>query len=329
MPSERLRALWIDGRVRRGAFAVALVTAAAVIAAAPSFATGANLFFWEVVGCWMLFATSVNLLFGYANMPSFGQAAYFGIGAYTVGMTFDKLPLVAVIVLSMALAGAAAALIGTVSVRTGGIALANITLAFAQVLYLLTFRSQFVGGENGLPGIVAKGLTYTQFWYLLWICVALGLLVLWRVVHSPFGYVLRAMREDQKRTLFLGLELAAYRITAFVISGVLAGLAGALFAYSNQIVTPDVLYWTNSGNPIIMAIIGGVNGFWGPAVGAILLTWANSSLSQATRAWLLYLGVILLFFLTVLPNGLLSLPEQAREHSRTLRRWAGRLRTRA
>jgi branched-chain amino acid transport system permease protein len=329
MRSDVLRYHLADRRLRLGATLAAILAAAVLVGVAPTFATGANLFFWEVVGCWMLFATSVNLLFGYANMPSFGQAAYFGIGAYTVGMTYDKLPVAAVMLLSMLLAGAAAAVIGTVSVRTGGIALANITLAFAQVLYLLTYRSQLVGGENGLPGITAVGLTYTQFWYLLWACVGFGLLVLWRVVHSPFGYVLRAMREDQKRTLFLGLELTAYRITAFVISGVMAGLAGALFAYSNQIVTPDVLYWTNSGNPIIMAIIGGVNHFWGPAVGAVLLTWGNSSLSQATRAWLLYLGVILFFFLTVLPNGLLSLPEQAREHARTLSRWAGRLRSRA
>lgn len=329
MLSDLLRSLAANRRLKLVAMLVAVLAAALLVGVAPTLATGANLFFWEVVGCWMLFATSVNLLFGYANMPSFGQAAYFGIGAYTVGMTFDKLPLVAVLPLSMLLAGVAAAAIGTVSVRTGGIALANITLAFAQVLYLLTYRSQLVGGENGLPGIIAGGLTSTQFWYFLWICVAIGLLALWRVVHSPFGYVLRAMREDQKRTLFLGLELTAYRITAFVIAGMIAGLAGALFAYSNQIVTPDVLYWTNSGNPIIMSIVGGASRFWGPAIGALLLTWANTSLSQATRAWLLYLGVILFFFLTVLPNGLLSLPEQAREHGRTLSRWARRLRSQA
>ncbi len=287
--------------------------------ALPHWANGAQLFFWETVLIQILYALSVNLLIGHAGIPSFGQAAFFGIGAYAVGLASAVLPPIVLLPLAMVLAALAALAVGAIALRTYGIAFAMVTLAVGQVLYTATLHVSVLGGENGLAGIDRGKLfgivlgSPTAFWYLCAACVGLGILAL-RTVHlSPFGHLLRAMRDDPLRTRFLGVDIRAQRLGAFVIAGAFGGLAGALFAYANQIVTPDAFAWVRSGDPIIMALIGGMSTFWGPVVGALIYTWVTHAFAELTPAWILYVGIVFLFFVVVMPEGLLSMARGLRE----------------
>ncbi|HVA36409.1 MAG TPA: branched-chain amino acid ABC transporter permease [Candidatus Dormibacteraeota bacterium] len=300
---------------------VSLAALAAVLLAltVPHWANGAQMFFWETVLIQMLYALSVNLLIGHAGIPSFGQAAFFGVGAYAVGIASTVLPPIALLPLAMALAAVAALAVGAIALRTYGIAFAMVTLAVGQALYTVTLHVSALGGENGLAGI-DRGMLFGvslgsqgAFWYLCACCVGLGILALRTVYLSPFGYLLRAMRDDPVRTRFLGVDVRAQRLAAFVIAGAFGGLAGGLFAYANQIVTPDALAWTRSGDPIIMALIGGMSTFWGPVVGALVYTWVTHAFAEVTPAWILYVGIVFLFFVVVIPEGILSLARILRE----------------
>lgn len=299
-------------RVRAGA---GLVILALLVLVWPKVVNSGQLFFWNTTIIAVLFATSVNLLFGNAGIPSFGQAAYFGVGAYTVAKVAAhawSAPLA--LLLAVVLAGAVAFATSLITWRTTGLAFAMLTLAIAQALYTLVVKSHWLGGYNGIPGIAAPSVggvnlyNATNFWYFNAAFVLLGLLVFWRVSRSPFGHMLNSIREDPVRAAFLGINVRAYRAVAFTIAGCGAGLAGGLFAYANQIVTPGALYWTESATPIIMLLLGGIAYFWGPAVGAVLLSALLHYLNEATTSYLFYIGLLLLAVLMVLPQGVLSLP---------------------
>ncbi|MDE2573316.1 MAG: branched-chain amino acid ABC transporter permease [bacterium] len=300
-----------------------LALAAAIVAALllPRLASGAQLFFWETVLVQMLYALSVNLLIGHAGIPSFGQAAFFGVGAYAVGLASALVPPPLLLLAAMLLAALLALAVGAVALRTHGIAFAMVTLAVGQALYTASLHIPALGGDNGLAGIdrgslFAIGLGgAAAFWYLCAACVGLGILALWTVHASPFGNLLRALRDDPLRTRFLGIDVRAYRLGAFVVAGAFGGLAGGLFAYANQIVTPDALAWVRSGDPIIMALIGGMSTFWGPMLGAFVYVWVTHAFSELTPAWILYVGIVFLFFVIVLPKGLLSLLSVRRQRS--------------
>jgi branched-chain amino acid transport system permease protein len=185
-----------------------------------------------------------------------------------------------------------------------------------------------LGGYNGMPGITAPALgpinllDQRTFWYFTLVCVCLGLAAFWQIGRSPFGHMLAAIRENPVRAAYLGINVRAYRAVAFTLAGCGAGLAGGLSAYANQIVTPSALYWTQSATPIIMLLLGGRFRFWGPAIGAVIMTWLIQDLSDITPAYIFYVGVILLLVLTVLPRGIVSLPAVLRDAWRGL----GRLR---
>ena len=289
--------------------------ALAFIVIVPFVANQSQVFFWENVGVQVLFATSVNLLIGYANMPSFGQAAFYGVGAYTVAELASRWPPVLALVAAAVFGGMAAFVLGLVAVRTRGTAFSMVTLAVGQGLYLVAYQTSTFGGENGLPGIAALGLSQTGLWFVLMAFLAAGMFFYYRVVHSPFGDTLKGIRDDPKRAAFLGIPVFWRRLTAFTFAGVGAALAGGMLAYAGGIVTPDQLYWTQSGYPIIMALVGGTHAFWGPAVGALVVTWLLQVLGQMTPAYLLPVGFILLGVLVLAPNGLASLAEWA------ARRW--------
>jgi branched-chain amino acid transport system permease protein len=274
-----------------------------------------SLFFWTTTLVAVLFATSVNLLFGVADVPSFGQAAFYGAGAYTVALlSLHSWPAPLALLAGIGVAGAVALVMSLITWRTTGLAFAMLTLALAQGIYTLVVQTDALGGHNGLPGIVAPNLgplnlqSTETFWYFTAICVAVGLLVFWRIGRSPLGHTLAAIREDPVRATYLGLNVRAYRVTAFVVSGCGAGLAGGLFAYANHIVTPETLFWTQSAIPIIMLLLGGRGYFWGPAVGAVALSWFQDFITQQTTSYVFYVGLLLLAVLVLLPNGLLSLP---------------------
>lgn len=286
----------------------------------PQLAGSSALFFWETTVIAVLFATSVNLLFGSGGIPSFGQAAFYGAGAYAVAeVASHSWPVPLALLLAVAVAGALALLTSLITWRATGLAFAMLTLAIAQAIYTLVVQVSWLGGYNGIPGISTPALAGINFynpanlWYLDVVCVAIGMLIFWRVTHSPFGHTLNSIREDPVRAAFLGVNIRAYRAVAFTIAGCGAGLAGGLFAYVNQVVTPDSLYWTQSATPIIMLLLGGITYYWGPAVGAVLLSALLNYLTQATTNYLLYIGLLLLAVLIVMPRGLLSLPAVVRD----------------
>ncbi len=298
---------------RRGVAGLAALVVLAVVW--PQIIGSGQLFFWDTAVIAVLFATSVNLLFGSAGIPSFGQAAFYGVGAYAVAKVAGHAwPVPAALVLAVVVGGVVAFATSLLTWRTAGLAFAMLTLAIAQALYTLVEKVNWLGGYNGLPGITAPSLWGINFfnqanlWYLDVVWVALGLLAFWRIRRSPFGHTLNAIRQDPRRAAFLGVNVRAYRAVAFTLAGCGAGLAGGLFAYTNQIVSPASLYWTESATPIIMLLLGGISYFWGPAVGAILLSALLNYLDQVTTSYLFYIGILLLVVLLLLPQGILSVP---------------------
>jgi branched-chain amino acid transport system permease protein len=298
-----------------------MVCVAAIAVVFPYLIGSGKLYFWTTVLIAILFATSVNLLFGVADIPSFGQAAFFGSGGYTVALLAPhNWPAPLALLAAVLVAGAVAAATSIVTWRATGLAFAMLTLAIAQALYTLTIKTDALGGYNGLPGIVAPNLgganlsAPRQFWYFTLICVTVGLAVLWQVGRSPFGHTLRSIRESAVRATYLGINVRAYRAAAFTVAGAMAGLAGGLSVYANGIATANSLFWTQSALPIIMLLLGGRYRFWGPALGAVALTWLVNELSQQTTAYFFYVGLLLLAVLLIVPEGILGLPD-------SMRRW--------
>jgi len=288
----------------RAALGVGLAVGAAAVGLVGS---QSLVFFWETVLVQVLFATSVNLLLGYANMPSFGQAAFFGMGAYTVAELHGQLPVPLALGAALVCATLGAFFLGLVAVRVSGIAFSMITLAVAEGLYLVVYQTSTFGGENGIPNVLPGHLGTTAYWFVVLGVVALAMAGYWAVVHSPFGALLKGIRDDPKRVRFLGVPVFERRLLAFVLAGAGAGIAGGLMAYASGVVSPDGMAWTQSGYPIIMALVGGVHTFWGPALGALVITWVLQTVGQATPAYLLPVGAILLFVLFVAQEGLLPL----------------------
>ncbi len=239
--------------------------------------------------CWALFAVAVDLLLGYTGLLSFGHAAFWGTSAYVTSLVALHTGAVfPVAVLAGALAAAVVAVpVAYLAVRRTGIYFAMVTLAFAQMLYAVAngWRS-VTDGENGLHGVPRElfGLDLTDpyyFYYAALPIVACGLFAAWRVVHSPFGLVLTAIRDNTARTRALGYPAHRYKILAFVLSAFLAGLGGGLFAIAHGFASLDTLHWTTSGEAVIMVVLGGIGTLWGGVVGASFLVWLKDVLSVA------------------------------------------------
>ncbi|GIW09554.1 MAG: hypothetical protein KatS3mg061_0611 [Dehalococcoidia bacterium] len=299
---------------------VLLLALIVVLLVLPFFLPRGQLFFWQRVLIFAMYAQSVALLVGFSGLISFGQAAYFGLGAYTIGLLLPLSPAAPLGLILAILVGALVALVvGAIILRSTGLAFGMLTLAFGQALYQLTFVfKDITGGENGIPGILRGsflGLNLGNpviFWYFGLFWVALGVAFLALVHASPFGLTLRLIRDDPKRASFLGIPVFRYRLGAYVIAGALGALAGSLYAYLSGIVTQDLLYWTLSGDPLIMSLIGGLYAFWGPAAGAVIFIWVQDQLAKQTAAWILYQGLVFLVFVLFLPEGLASLPRRYR-----------------
>ncbi|MEU9828666.1 branched-chain amino acid ABC transporter permease [Micromonospora chersina] len=237
--------------------------------------------------CWALFAVSVDLLLGFTGLMSFGHAAFWGTSAYVTGLVaiHAGLPFPAA-VLAGALAAALLALpIGYLAVKRTGIYFAMVTLAFAQMVYYVANEWRSVTqGENGLQGVPREffGVDLTDdyyFYYAILPIVLLGLLAAWRIVHSPFGRVLVGIRDNPARARALGYPVHRYKLTAFVLSGFLAGLGGGLFAVGHRFVSLDVLHWTTSGKAVIVVVLGGIGTLWGGVLGAALVVRLEDWLS--------------------------------------------------
>lgn len=240
-----------------------------------------------------LFAVSVDLLLGFAGLLSFGHAAFWGGAGYVAGLAAKELRLAYPLA---ALAGTLAAMalavpIGYLSIRRSGIYFAMVTLAFAQMLFYIANEWRDVtGGENGLQGIPKLGFDgrsvgrSTDFYYAALPLLFLGYLAAWRIVHSPFGHVLVAIRDNEARAQALGYPTARYKLVAFVLSAGIAGLAGSLFALGHGFASLENLHWTTSGGVVLMAVLGGIGTLWGSVLGAGLVLLLRDQLSGITDA---------------------------------------------
>jgi len=289
------------------------LAAAALLVALPSGLPDFWLFIAVQVLAFALYAVSFNVLLGYGGMLSFGHAAFFGTGGYTAALVLKQPGLAPALVLAgllpaaMIVSGAAALVIGFFSVRRAGIYFAMLTFAFQMLLYTLALKATpLTGGDDGLtglkpPGLIASPLAY---YYFTLAVVGAGLYVLHRVVRSPFGYTLRALRANALRVQYLGVDVRAHRLAAFAVSGAFAGLAGAIFALSSGNVFPSWLDWTASATPVVMAVLGGTASFLGPALGAAVYVVLEVVISGRTEYWPLAMGVVIMALVLLMPAGL-------------------------
>jgi branched-chain amino acid transport system permease protein len=256
-----------------------------------------------------LFATAFNLLMGFGGMVSFGHAAYFALGAYAAALLVKR---AGVPMLLAPLAAAAGALVfGVFIVRLTHTYFAMLSLAFGQIVFTVIFKwKALTGGDDGLldvwpPAYLKSAVAY---YYFTTAVVALCLLALYAIVESPFGYSLRAVRDNPRRARFIGVNVRRHQLVAFVISGAFSGMAGALFAFYNGSVFPDFAYFTKSFEPLVVALLGGVHSFLGPLVGAFgfkVLEWLISR--QWPIYWPLFLGAVVIAVIVGLPQGFVGL----------------------
>jgi branched-chain amino acid transport system permease protein len=262
-------------------------------------------------------ATSLNLLLGYGGMISLGHAAFFGLGAYSTGILLSEgvqsaaIHLLAVFVV----VGAAALVIGAISLRTRGMYFIMITLAFSQMLfYLGNSVKGYGGGDEGLTlrarSLLPGGLDLRDgntFYYSALAVLALELFLLHRFIHSHFGRAVRALRDDEVRAEALGLPVFASRLVVFVAAGILCGLAGALSVNLQGYVSPNLLHWTQSGTLLVMVILGGVGTLWGGVVGAAALLLMQELLSAQTEYFEFWIGWVLLAVVLFARHGLVGM----------------------
>jgi branched-chain amino acid transport system permease protein len=263
-----------------------------------------------------LAAASLNLIMGYGGMMSFGHAAYLGIGGYAVGMLAHEGIGSGFIQWPVALAASAlfALVIGALSLRTRGVYFIMITLAFAQMAYYVASGLSRYGGDDGLTvykrsdfGGLINLSSRVQFYYLCLGCLFGGIYLIWRIVNSRFGMVVQGVRSNEQRMQAIGFPANRYRLVCFVISGTICGLAGALLANNTDFVSPAVMYWTRSGDLMVMVVLGGMGSLFGPVIGAIVFLLLEEFLSQITEYWALIMGPLLLLIVLFGRGGIMGL----------------------
>jgi branched-chain amino acid transport system permease protein len=262
---------------------------------------------------WGVFAMSLDLLMGYSGMVSFGHSAFFGIGAYVSALVLKETPhLISALVLPAVVTALAAVAIGFCSIRTSGVYFIMLTLAFSQMFYAYSFQTAWLGAEDGVFGVPRPRLlgldlaNPTAFHLYLVVLVSLAVLVLWRVVRSPFGHVLRGIHENEGRMEAVGYAVQRYKLVAFVIAGTIGGIAGSLYTQLNLTISPDAFFWTTSGEALLMVIIGGTGTLWGSLLGAAAFILLQSLVSSYTERWMLILGLTFILFVLFAPGGIVG-----------------------
>ena len=271
-------------------------------------------------------AASLNLILGYGGLVSFGHAAYFGVGGYAVGILNQHFvsgePFLGLVpgtnqfivsmIVAMAVSGLFALVLGALSLRTSGLQFIMITLAFAQMVFFIFVSLRTYGGDDGL--IVRRrnvlfGLNMADdaaFYFICIVIASIYFLIFARLVRSGFGLVLGGVRQNERRLAAIGIPTYRYKLTAFVIAGIGAGLAGAMMANFSKFISPDTLHWSQSGELMIMVIVGGAGTLLGPAVGAVLFLGLQTMLTGWTEHWQVILGPILVIIALFTNAGLLS-----------------------
>ncbi|MGJ5202521.1 branched-chain amino acid ABC transporter permease [Bradyrhizobium sp. HKCCYLR20261] len=263
-----------------------------------------------------LAAVSLNLLMGYGGMMSFGHAAYLGIGGYAVGILAQEGVGSGWAQFAVAIAVSAlyALVIGALSLRTRGVYFIMITLAFAQMAYYVASGLARYGGDDGLTvykrsdfgGLLNLG-NRVQFYYLCLACLLAVVALVWRIVNSRFGLVLQGLRSNEQRMQAIGFPSKRYKLACFVIAGMLCGLSGALLANNTDFVSPAVMYWTRSGDLMVMVILGGMGTLMGPVVGSVVFLVLEEVLSQLTEYWALIMGPLLLLIVLFGRGGIMGM----------------------
>ena len=260
-----------------------------------------------------LFATAFNLLMGFGGMVSFGHAAYFALGAYTAALLVKRagVPLLVALPAAPVAAAAGALLFGFFIVRLSHTYFAMLSLAFAQIVFTVIFKwKALTGGDDGLLDVWPPALLKSPaaYYYFTLVIVGVCVFALHAIVDSPFGYALKAVRENPRRARYIGIDVRRHQLVAFVISGAFSGVAGGLFAFYNGSVFPDFAYFTKSFEPLVVALLGGVQSFFGPLTGALgfkILEWLISR--QWPVYWPLFLGGIVVIVIVALPGGFVGL----------------------
>lgn len=265
--------------------------------------------------CFALFASAFNLLIGYVGLLSFGHAMFFGFAAYVAGHTIKvwgwptELGLLAATVVAAAMG----LVVGLIAIRRQGIYFAMVTLALSQMVYFFCLQAKFTGGEDGIQaiprrplfGVIDIGHDLTLYYVVLAIATA-GFLLIYRTIHSPFGQVLKAIRENEPRAISLGYHVDRYKLLAFVISAALAGLAGATKAVVFQLASLTDVQWQMSGEVVLMTLVGGLGTVAGPAIGATVII-AMQNYLKGLGEWVLVIqGVIFVITVMVFRRGVVG-----------------------
>lgn len=264
-----------------------------------------------------LFALGFNLVFGYMGVLSFGHAAFFGVGAYATGISIVHFQLgwPLAILLGVFLGGVTAMVMGAMAIRTRGIYFAMVTLALAQCVYYLIYQmSDWSGGEDGLTGVNVSDINLgfislslynpTVKYYFMLCFVAVAIFLFSRILQSPFGAVLEAIRENESRAAACGYNVRLTKWLAFVLSGMFCGLAGSLSAIHLSVVPIESLHYHMSGQAVMMSLLGGMGTFFGPMVGALCFLLFEDVITLMTSHWQLFLGIIFMIFVLFFPKGI-------------------------
>ncbi|HEX2826954.1 MAG TPA: branched-chain amino acid ABC transporter permease [Burkholderiales bacterium] len=266
-----------------------------------------------------VFSLGFNLLFGYTGLLSFGQAGFFAVGAYACAKILLVVPnLFLGLIGGVVIAGVFALVLGALSVRHTRIYFSMLTLAFGMMIYSVAWKwRDFTGGDDGLvgiprapleiPGVFSVSVSAIEAYY--YVVVALSLLAIYvmrRLVHSPLGLALQAIRDSETRAAYAGIAVRKYRLVAFTIAGVYAGLAGAMLSPLENTITPPVAHWSTSAEPVLATLLGGIHSFGGPIVGAALFYIIRDVIVRFTEYWLLVFGIIVVALVMGFPEGVMS-----------------------
>jgi branched-chain amino acid transport system permease protein len=273
-----------------------------------------------------LFALGFNILFGYSGLLSFGQAGFYAVGAYGCAKLLLFRPSILVgVVGGTLLAGVAALILGVLCIRHTRIYFSMLTLAFGMMIYSVALNwRDFTGGDDGLvgvprapleiPGLLRLNLaSMGRYYYFVLVATLIAVWLAHRLVHSPLGLTFQGIRDSETRMAFTGVPVRRYRLIAFVIAGLYAGLAGALLPPLENTVTPPIAHWTTSADPVLATLLGGIQTFAGPIVGALLLFLIKDIIVRFTEYWLIWLGGIVVVLVMGFRGGVASL---------VVRRWS-------
>jgi len=272
--------------------------------------------FFTRIMIYAIVALSLDLILGYGGMVSLGHAAFFGLGAYTIGILAQHGVQSALVSwpAAMIVSAMVALIIGAISLRTSGVYFIMITLAFAQMLYYFFFSLEDYGGSDGMPLAARNTLDglidisqHENFYYLVLIVMVVILFLAHRMVRSRFGMVIQGVRENERRMRSLGFATFRYKLVCFVIAAAIAGLAGALIANQTLYISPAFMHWTRSGDILVMVILGGMGSLFGPVLGALALLLVEEVLSSYTEHWMIMLGPLLILMVIFARRGIYGL----------------------